>query len=220
MSSSERAGERRAFLTRRSPRRLPPDGGATLQSMTAAPKLRFSFEDYLLVDEASEARHEYLGGVILGMAGGTPEHARIAAMIVTSFGRQLEGKRCAVFSEALRVRSLATGFAGYPDVTVVCGELQRDPRNSSTVTNPAVLVEVLSPSTAEYDSGEKLRHYQQIQSVAHVVLVAHDGVRIDVWSRAGDGWVSQSYGPHETVQLPAIDCLLDVDATFRDPLSA
>jgi Uma2 family endonuclease len=183
--------------------------------MTSAPKLRFSFEDYLLVDEASEARHEYLGGVILGMAG-----ARIAAMIVTSLGRQLEGKRCAVFSEALRVRSLATGFAGYSDVTVVCGELQRDPRNSSTVTNPAVLVEVLSPSTAEYDTGEKLRHYQQIQSVAHVVLVAHDGVRIDVWSRAGEGWASQSYGPHETVQLPAIGCLLDVDSTFRDPLSA
>ena len=141
-------------------------------------------------------------------------------MIVTSLGRQLEGKRCAVFSEALRVRSVTTGFAGYPDVTVVCGELQRDPRNSSTVTNPAVLVEVLGPSTAEYDSGEKLRHYQSIQSVSHVVLVAHDGVRIDVWSRAGEGWVSQSYGPHETVGLPAIGCLLDVDATFRDPLSA
>jgi Uma2 family endonuclease len=57
-------------------------------------------------------------------------------------------------------------------------------RNSSTVTNPTVLVEVLSPSTAEYDSGEKLRHYQQIGAVAHVVLVAHDVVRIDVWSPA------------------------------------
>ena len=187
--------------------------------MTAATKLRFSFEDYLLVDDASEARHEYLDGVILGMAGGTPERARVAATIVALLARQLEGKRCAVFSEALRVRALATGFAGYPDVTVVCGELQRDPRNSSTVTNPTVLVEVLSPSTAEYDSGEKLRHYQQIASVAHVVLVAHDVVRIDVWSRASQGWLCQSYGPRESAQLPAISCVLEVDATFRDPLS-
>ena len=188
--------------------------------MTAAPRLRFTFRDYVQVDESSEARHEYLDGLILGMAGGTPEHARIAAAIVGSLGQQLTGKRCAVFSEALRVRSVTTGFAGYPDVTVVCGALQRDPENANTVTNPAVVVEVQSPSTAEYDAGEKLSHYRAIASIEHVVLVAHDAQRIDVWSREAAGeFTLRSYGPSDAAALPAIGCALDVGEIYRDPLS-
>jgi Uma2 family endonuclease len=89
-------------------------GGVVWSGMTAAPKLRFTFGEYLLVDEASQVRHEYLDGLILGMAGGTPEHARLAAAVVASLARQLEGKRCAVFSEALRIRVPSTGFAGLP----------------------------------------------------------------------------------------------------------
>jgi Uma2 family endonuclease len=170
------------------------------------------------VDEASEARHEYLDGLILGMAGGTPEHARIAAAVVSTLGRQLEGKRCAVFSEALRVRSRAAGFAGYPDATVVCDDLERDPDSANTVTNPRVVIEVLSPSTAEYDAGEKLRQYQSIPALAHVVLVAHDAVRIDVWTRDGSTWTRRSYASGEKAQLAAIACAIDVDAVYRDPL--
>jgi Uma2 family endonuclease len=193
---------------------------ATGTDMTAAPRLRFSFAEYLLVDEASEARHEYLDGLILGMAGGTPEHARIAAAVVASLARQLEGKRCAVFSEALRIRVAATGFAGYPDVTVVCGALEHDPQNHSTITNPAVLVEVLSPSTADYDRSEKLQQYQQIPSVRHIVLVAHEGPRVDVWTRTGGaGFACETFGAGGVATLPAIACSLDVDAIFRDPLA-
>lgn len=187
--------------------------------MTAAPRLRFSFQEYLLVDEASEARHEFLDGVILGMAGGSPEHARLAASVVAALGQKLAGKRCAVFSEALRVRALATGFAGYPDVTVVCGELERDPENAHTVTNPSVVVEVLSPSTAEYDRGEKLEHYKRIPSLQHVVFVAYDEARIDVLTRTEAGWNERTYRSAENAELPAIGCMLDVNGIFRDPLS-
>jgi Uma2 family endonuclease len=194
--------------------------------MTAAPKLRFTFDEYLLVDEGSAIKHEYLDGMILGMAGGTPEHARLAAAITISLGRQLEGKPCAVFSEALRIRVQATGFAGYPDVSVVCGPLQRDAKSPVTATNPKVVVEVMSPSTAEYDRDEKLRQYQQIDTLAHIVLVAHDAVRIDVFTRRGEGrqgaegWTMRSFGPGSLAELAAIECTLDVDSIFRDPLAA
>lgn len=187
--------------------------------MTAAPKLRFNFQEYLLVDEASEARHEYLDGIILGMPGGTPEHARLAAAVMTALGRQLEGEPCAVFSETLRVRATATGFAGYPDVTVVCDQLARDPENANTITNPTVLVEVLSPSTAEYDRGQKLSHYQRIESVQHIVHVAHDALRIEVWSRTESGFSSTAFEAGSVARLPAIGCELEVAALFRDPLA-
>jgi Uma2 family endonuclease len=187
--------------------------------VNAAPRLRFSFADYLVVDEGSDARHEYLDGVILGMAGGTPEHARIAATIVAELGRQLAGKRCAVFSEALRVRNRATGFAGYPDVTVTCGTLERDSESPNTVTNPTVVIEVQSPSTAEYDAGEKLRHYQGMPSLEHVVLVAHDALKIDVYSRERDRWALRSYASGDHAELGAIACTLDVNVVYRDPLA-
>ena len=187
--------------------------------MIAGSALRFTFREYLSVDEASSAKHEYLHGVILGMAGGTPEHARLTAAVVTALGRALEGKPSVVFSEALRVRAVQTGFAGYPDVTVVCDELLRDPEDKNTVTNPTAVVEVLSPSTEDYDRGEKLRQYQSISSLRYVVFVHHDRVQLDVWSRDGTAWSERSFRAGERATLHALGCKLDVAALYRDPLA-
>jgi Uma2 family endonuclease len=186
----------------------------------AAPQLRFSFREYLQVDAESSVKHEFLDGMILAMAGGTPDHAALAAAVTASLNRQLEGKRCRVYSEALRVRVQPTGFAGYPDVTVVCTKLDLDPDDANTVIDPMVVVEVLSPGTEQYDRGEKLRHYQQIPSLCHAVLVSHDRRCIDVWSRGMDGWTVASATTGESALLSAIDCKLDVDAVYRDPLGA
>jgi Uma2 family endonuclease len=188
--------------------------------VVAAPKLRFTFREYLSVDAGSTIKHEYLDGLILGMAGGTPDHARLAMAVGTLLAQQLVGKRCAVFSEALRVRALQTGFAGYPDVTVICDALTRDPEDANTITNPSVVVEVLSPSTADYDRGDKLRHYQTIPSLRHVVLVSYETPQIDVWTRQGEGWSNVTFRSGERAELAAIGCALDVDAVFRDPLTA
>ncbi len=187
--------------------------------MVAAPKLKFTFREYLSVDAGSDIKHEYLDGLILGMAGGTPAHARLAMAVGSVLAQQLVGKRCAVFSEALRVRATQTGFAGYPDVTVICEELNRDPEDANTVTNPGVVVEVLSPSTKDYDRGDKLRHYQTIASVKHVVLVAYDTPHVEVWTRQPEGWVNADYGPGTSAKLEAIECALDVDLLFHDPLA-
>jgi Uma2 family endonuclease len=118
------------------------------------------------------------------------------------------------------VRVLATGVAGYPDVTVVCNKLELDPDDANTATNPAVAVAILSPSTEQYDRGEKLRQYQAMPSLLHVVLVAHDERRIDVWSRRGNDWSMSSARQGEQATLPGISCTLLVDDIYRDPLRA
>ncbi|HSU40855.1 MAG TPA: Uma2 family endonuclease [Polyangiaceae bacterium] len=187
--------------------------------MTAAPRLRFSFAEYLRVDSESPAKHEFLDGMILAMAGGSPEHAALAMAVGTSLQRQLEGKRCRVYSADLRIRVPVTGFAAYPDVTVVCDRLERDPDDASTATNPSVVVEILSPSTEHYDRGEKLRQYQQLASLLHVVLLAHDERRIDVWSRSETGWVVTTAKAGDRVRLDGIGCALTVDDVYRDPLN-
>ena len=103
------------------------------------------------------------------MAGGSVLHAALSAAMLAAFHQQLGG-RCRVYSSDLRIRVRATGLASYPDVTVVCGAAETDPENAETVVNPTVVVEVLSPSTMDYDLGEKFEHYRQIPSLAAVRL--------------------------------------------------
>jgi Uma2 family endonuclease len=179
-----------------------------------APRHHYSFSDYLEVEDVSRVRHEFYAGEIYAMAGGTPEHAAMAAAITSLLGTQLRGSPCRVYSSDLRVRVLATGLATYPDVTVICGPSNRDPDSPTHVTNPKLVVEVLSPGTEEYDRGEKLAHYQQVPSLTQIVLVDHRQPAIDVWTRDGDEWRSSTYGVGATVALDSIQCSLSVDEVY------
>lgn len=180
----------------------------------------FSFDDYVMVEEMSPIKHEFLDGHVWAMAGGTPERAALAAKVASLLDRQLEGRPCRVFSSDLRVRVKATGLGTYPDVSVVCGRLEIDPDDPKkhTVTNPKVEVEVLSPSTADYDRSEKLSHYQQIPSVEEVVLVSHEARRIDVWRRVGSEWTRTAIEGEGVATLGSIACALALDDVYRDPL--
>src|SRR5688572_16708783 len=149
-------------------------------------RVRYSYADYLAFEDSSNVKHEYLDGQIYGMPGGTPEHAALAATVIGLLFPQLAAGDCRAHSADLRVRILETGLATYPDVSVVCGPRQRDPADANTVTNPTLLVEVLSPTTEEYDRGEKFEHYRRIPSLRQCVLIAHDRREIEVRTRTGD----------------------------------
>jgi len=189
--------------------------------MVQAAHHRFTFEDYVRLEEDSSVRHEFAAGQVWAMAGGTPEHAGITANVARLLGNALEGRPCRVYSPDLRVRVKATGLSSYADVTVICGKVELDPEDPKrqTVLNPTVLVEVLSPSTEEYDRGEKLQNYQQIPSVAEVMLVAHDRVEVEIFRRAPDGtWSRHAAIDGETVKLGSLACELPVRDIYRDPL--
>jgi Uma2 family endonuclease len=182
---------------------------------SAAPRRHYTYGEYLALDEASNVRLEFYAGDIYAMAGGTPEHAALCLQVGSSLNVQLEGRPCRVYGSDLRVRVRASGLATYPDVSVVCGPLERDPEGRDTVLNPTLVVEVLSPSTADYDCGEKREHCQQIPSLREVVLVAHDQRRIEVYRRGPNGWSHDQAGPGESVVLESISCRLDVDTLYE-----
>jgi len=177
--------------------------GGILDSMAAPAALhRYRFSDYLALEGASNTKHEFLDGEIYGMAGGTPEHAALSVAVSSAFLARLRGGPCRVYSADLRVRVLATGLATYPDVTVVCGELERDPESPATVVNPRVVVEVLSDGTEAYDRGQKLDHYRRIPSLAAVVLVSHRAPAIEVWERTSDGpWARREFGTGQAAEI-------------------
>jgi Uma2 family endonuclease len=130
----------------------------------AAHPVRFSFAEYVSLERSSNVKHEHLNGQIFAMAGGTPEHAAITAAASGLLFSQLRGRPCRVYSSDLRVR--AADLTTYPDVTVVCGDVERDPADPNTARNPKFIVEVTSPNTEDYDRGEKLERYQQIPGLA------------------------------------------------------
>src|SRR5258706_13715183 len=114
--------------------------------------IQYSWQDYLALEASSNVKHEFLGGQIYGMAGGTPEHAALAAAVIGLLFAQLRGDGCRAYDADLRVRT-PSGLATYPDVTVIFGPSERDEADPQAVTNPALIVEVLSRSTEEYDAG-------------------------------------------------------------------
>ena len=190
--------------------------------MGLAAHQRFTFDEYLLLEEIAEVKHEFLDGAVWAMAGGSPEHAFIIGNVATLLNVQLRGQRGRVHSSELRVRVKQTGLGTYPDITVICGRLERDPedRAGHTAINPRVLVEILSPSTEVYDRGEKLTHYQTIPSLEEIVLVAHDRHEILILRREPSGtWSRHTAGPGETARLTSINCDLAVSEVYRDPLA-
>ena len=190
--------------------------------MVQPARQRFTFAEYLVLEEGSTVKHEFLDGLVWAMAGGTPEHAAVCANVSRLLGNQLEGRPCRVYSSDLRVRVRATGLGTYPDVTVICDRFEPHPDDpmGHTAVNPRVIVEVLSPSTEAYDRGEKLVHYQQIASLAEVVLVAHDRREIQVLRREADGeWRSHVAKGDETAHASSIGCALPLEKLYADPLS-
>ena len=183
--------------------------------MVARSSRRYTLEDYLDVEESSSVRHEYLDGDIFAMAGGTPEHAALSAAVVTLLGGKLRGGPCRPYSADLRLRVQSSGLATYADAAVICGEPERDPKSPTHVTNPSVIVEVLSPSTEDYDRGEKREHYQQIESLREYVLVTQARHQVEVFQRTATGsWEARTYGPAAPAEIPSLGLSLSVDELY------
>jgi Uma2 family endonuclease len=175
----------------------------------------YAYHEYVWLEQASNVKHEYLDGQIYAMAGGTPEHAALQAAVPGVLYAQLRGGRCRTHSSDLRVRVAATGLATYPDVTVVCGPRELDPDGSS-VTNPTLLIEVLSKSTEEYDRGEKFAHYKRIPSLRQYVLVSQQERKIEVWTRDGDiTWTLAVSNDGDVADLGSIGAKLDVRELYE-----
>jgi Uma2 family endonuclease len=183
---------------------------------------RFTFGEYVILEELARVKHEFLDGQVWAMAGGTPEHAAVCASITALLTIALREKPCRTFSSDLRIRVQSTGLGTYPDVTVICGHVELDPEDPRklTATNPVALVEVLSASTETYDRGEKLWHYQKIPSLREVVLVAHDRQEIEVVRREADGsWSRHVARAGDVVRLESLEAALPVDEIYRNPLA-
>ncbi len=176
---------------------------------------QYTWQDYLRLDRDSAIKLEFFRGEIFAMAGGTPAHSALATNVTVALGRQLEGKPCRPYNSDLRVRVPATGLGTYPDVIVVCGQLEVDPEDKNTAINPTVIVEVLSDSTEAYDRTEKFESYRQLASLREYVLVSHRERLIEVFRRGEDDLWSRTEARTQAIaRLESVGCELEADRIY------
>jgi Uma2 family endonuclease len=170
----------------------------------------YSPAEYLALERASTARHEYLDGFVYAFAGGSPEHSAIAANIIASLVAQLHDRPCQAFTSDLKVATGPDDLFSYPDASVVCGELQFYDAERDVITNPSVVVEVLSPTTEAYDRGREFAKYQHLVSLTDYVLVAQDTARVEHYVRQpGNRWLLTTVeGLEGAAHIASIECTL------------
>jgi Uma2 family endonuclease len=185
--------------------------------MVANPQKFYSSQEYLALENSAEYKSEFFNGHIYAMAGASPTHAQLTANITGLLHQQLRGKTCRSFSSDLRVQISETGAYVYPDVTVACPPLQFSEDDPNALTNPVVVIEVLSPSTEAHDRGAKWAHYQRLESLCDYILVSQDQMRLEHYERQEDGsWrYSVAENGEAFVTLESIGCRLKVSEVYE-----
>jgi Uma2 family endonuclease len=174
--------------------------------------------DYLALEHESEIKHEYVGGTVYAMSGASLRHNLIAGNLVTALNPQLADSPCLVSPGDMRVKIAAARLSyRYPDVSVTCAPPEIDGANPGSLLNPAVLIEVLSSSTALVDRNEKLREYRQIPTLYAYLLVSQDTPRIERYLRQNEqDWLyTEAAGLDASVALPDLKCALKLADIYR-----
>ena len=173
-------------------------------------------EEYLAFEEEAEEKHEWWDGEVIAMPGTSDRHGIVNANVIIGIGKHLTSGPCRLRTGDVRVRSPLIrqqsgqrGLYTYPDATIVCGDanFDRGVKGSDTITNPTLLVEVLSPSTEKADRGAKFQRYQTIETFREYVLVSQDQPLVQVFLRRdnGDWKITHTRGLDAIARLDSIN---------------
>ena len=187
--------------------------------MVAQPIATMREAEYLAFERASEARHEFRDGNVYAMAEIALRHRHIVSSSAFHLHTQLRGTDCTVLITSMRVKVATTGFYAYPNVLVHCGQPRLEDSFANTLLNPMVLIEVLSPASANYDRSTKWLHYQQMESLQEYLLMAHDKPMIEHYVRENArSWIyrtTSGSGLDAIVKLPTIGCTLKLAEAYE-----
>lgn len=181
------------------------------------PISHLSYAEYQRLEEETQQKYEYHDGEIFAMAGAEPKHNAICVNTIVLISRYLTERACNVFNSDQKVRIESINRALYPDVSVVCGKLERSENDNRAITNPVLLVEVLSDSTALYDQGDKFKFYSRLSSLQEYVLISQHRVAVQTFYRAKntDLWqISWVEGLDAFLSLQSLDLKLSMKELY------
>jgi Uma2 family endonuclease len=165
-------------------------------------------ETYLAFERASDEKHELLDGSVYAMTGASEEHNLINVNITIALGIQFRGRPCKLYANDMRVHLPNFNYV-YPDIAIVCGERQLEDDQLDTLLNPTLIIEVLSPSTEQYDRGKKFERYRALESLQEYLLVSQEQAHIERYVRQEAGWLlTEAKGLEAVIELSSIGCTL------------
>ncbi|MBZ0303712.1 MAG: Uma2 family endonuclease [Anaerolineae bacterium] len=173
--------------------------------------------EYLAFERRSEIKHQYLHGEVYAMTGASRAHNLICTYALASLATQMRHRKGEIYPGQMRVKIPATGLYTYPDISVVCGEPKFADGEFDTLLNPALIIEVLSPSTESFDRGRKFQHYRQLASLQEYVLISQDSPRVERFLRQENAdWVfTDAVGLESSLELPSIGCTLTLAGVYE-----
>jgi Uma2 family endonuclease len=180
------------------------------------PKL-YTPQEYLALEDEADSRSEYYDGEIFAMAGSTHNHDMIVGDLYVALHQFGKSSGCIVYTSSMKLLVKKSGLYTYPDVMVVCGRPKFAPKRNDTITNPVVIVEVLSKSTQQYDRGKKFEMYQAIETLQAYILIAQNQVYLEVHSKqATGGWREEILtSPNATLTIAAIGCAVPISEIYE-----
>ena len=190
--------------------------------MSAIPQMQYSYDEYLTRERTSQTKSEFYAGKIFAMSGGTPTHNTISGNTFSTSRNRLRGTPCRPFNSDQRIHIQPCGLATYPDVSIVCGELELDTQDVDAIVNPRVIFEVLSKSTESYDRGKKFDFYRQLDSLCEYVLISQEEAQVECFTRQsnGDWLLSIHKGLGSTLTLSTVAIEIPLTDIYEDVLFA
>lgn len=176
-----------------------------------AAKTHYTPEDYAELEKNSEERLEYFDGNVWSMAGATAKHEKLVGNTITALNVSLRGRNCDVFGSNLRVKVPVYMPYRYSHVTALCGEpVYENFHGLEVLVNPALIVAILSPSTADFDRSDKFTYYKSIESFREYLLVAQDRAHVALYTKQNENeWLHREYNSlNESFYLSSLDCKL------------
>ncbi|MCZ8047102.1 MAG: Uma2 family endonuclease [Microcystis aeruginosa K13-05] len=167
--------------------------------MVATTEKRYTVAEYFQLEETATDRHEYRDGEIIIMTGGTPNHNRIAGNFYRRFPLTIQNQAYDIFITDLRLAIPAYNMYTYPDIMIVKGEPILERGRTDTITNPQVIIEVLSKSTQDYNRGDKFKFYRSLNSFEEYILIDQYGYYIEQFHKRGDHWEFRDYHSQEAI---------------------
>lgn len=187
--------------------------------MAAHPKRKYTLEEYFDLELSTNERFEYWNGDVYSMSGVSENHATIEGNLIFSLGLALRERRGRVLGANMRIKVPSLPPYRYGDVSALCDQpIFEKIGGVDTLTNPVLIIEVLSDSTEAYDRGDKFTHYKSIPSLKEYLLIAQHRPHITQYVKQEDG--SWSYSEvndlSASLHLPSVDCVLELSEVYRD----
>ncbi len=186
--------------------------------MSAQPKLKYSLEEYFELDRNSEERWEFWDGEIFNMSGVSRNHGLVEMNISIFLGARLMAKGCQLLPANIRIKVPSMPPYRYGDLSALCGQPKFEKIGGvDALTNPSLIIEVLSDSTEAYDRGDKFTHYKSIPAFSEYLLVAQHRPHISQFIKQNDGsWIYREFNSlTDKVKLETLGCELSLSEIYQ-----